>query len=192
MPTPPTKIHRIRHVTLFPDTEHAAQFLLVSTEDGRLVFYSDLVTQPGDAADPANSIPSAMAVAQLGGQPHHSSERIKDFELLPLRDRPANSSISLVVTCGSDGAVRVWSVAANALETATRAAMAATAATKHSAVASVPQVGDLLATYETGNRITCMVAFLMQAPEDLMTIKALDEGEENDLDESSSSDEDST
>ena len=56
-----------------------------------------------------------------------------------------------------------------------------------------PQVGRLLNTYETGNRITCLKGFVMLASEDPSTLEdseAEEEEEEKESDEESSDDSD--
>jgi protein MAK11 len=80
---------------------------------------------------------------------------VKDFELFSLAEQPSHKDIILIVACGSDGAVRVWSLNIGAFETKL-----------FTAISSPPRAGKLLGTYETGNRITCMVAFIMQNPQD--------------------------
>jgi protein MAK11 len=142
-----------------------------------------------DSEDKSDSIPKACACAQVGGKLSGISGRVKDFEILGLHDHPSHKDISLIVACGSDGAVRVWSLGAGALENPKSTATAAKQGSKTSS--PPPQVGKLLGTYETGNRITCMVAFVMQKPEDpsVMSDSELEVDEENGVEEDSSSDE---
>jgi len=141
-----------------------------------------------DSENKLDSIPKACARAQVGGKFSGISGRVKDFEILGLHDHPSHKDISLIVACGSDGAVRVWSLGAGALE---EPKSTATAAEQGSKTSSPPQVGKLLGTYETGNRITCMVAFVMQKPEDpsVTSNSEVEMDEENGVEEDSSSDE---
>ena len=135
-----TKLHRIVYVGL---GEGKGQVLAVSTEDGRVLFFStnssDLIKSADD-----NDAPKASLVAQLGGKAAGITGRIKDFEVLKLHE-----SHILIITGSSDGNVRVWKLSPDAdLDLAVQKE-------------SGKQVGELLGTYETGNRITCLVAFLM-------------------------------
>jgi len=157
IPTPATKIHRIRYFQIKSGKHKSAKLLAVSTEDGRIVFYSGDSTESIGSEDSSISIPKVSARAEVGGKLFGISGRVKDFELFSLAEQPSHKDIILIVACGSDGAVRVWSLNIGAFAFETKLS---------TAISSPPRVGKLLGTYETGNRITCMVAFIMQNPQD--------------------------
>jgi protein MAK11 len=127
--------------------EEDIQLLAVSTEDGRILFYS---TRPADLVTSATAqgkeapLASAKLFAQLGGKEAGRSGRIKDFSILSNGECLTRDFI--VVTGGSDGALRIWKLAA--AEVASHEGKA-------------KQVGELLGTYETNNRVTCLKSFVM-------------------------------
>ncbi|KAK4138174.1 WD40 repeat-like protein [Trichocladium antarcticum] len=135
-----TKIHEMRYV----DTDEEESLFAVSTEDGRVLFFS---TAEGDLDAPAEgkTLPTAKLVAQLGGTEGGVSGRIKDFTVLPVEDEAGKRSF-FIVTAGSDGQIRVWQLGAGELSAAGKTAR---------------QVGKLLGSYGTQNRITCVTAFIM-------------------------------
>ena len=194
VPEPKSKIHQLCFVEL--GDEEAIQVLTMSTEDGRILFYStgqgDLVTAPAvDSKDAP--LPSSRLIAQLGGKEAGNedwskhgkqawlkkwdaeikegkqmsqeakksaqdkaekraesawvtgfSTRIKDFTILS--SGKAASRDLFIPAASSDGTLRIWKVSAKDLSPHTGKAK---------------QVGTLLGTYETPNRITCMEAFVM-------------------------------
>lgn len=133
----------------------------MSTEDGRVIFYSTKETS--EAKD--SPIPDAKLITQLGGKASGLAGRVKDFEILHFADIENWKHHFLLLTCGSDGAVRVW-----LLRTQSNAD-----AKKQEGNKCGELVYRLLDTYETGNRITCMASFVMQRPH------ALDDVDESDL-----------
>jgi protein MAK11 len=145
VPEPRTKIHELCYVQL--GDEGDIQLLAVSTEDGRILFYS---TRPADLVISATvqgkeaPLASAKMFAQLGGKEAGLSGRIKDFNILSNGEGLTRDFI--IVTGGSDGALRIWKLAA-----------AEVASHKGKA----KQVGELLGTYETNNRVTCLKSFVM-------------------------------
>lgn len=149
MPTPRSKLHRVQYLDVSDSPDRTEIVLALSTDDGRLIFYS---TSPRtDGADPESTIPDAPVRAQLGGPPSGLSGRVKDFAVLNLTATPAGKENLALVTGSSDGAVRLWRVRRDELS-------------RPSKISPPRQVGKLLATYETGHRITCLVAFVMQPP----------------------------
>lgn len=127
-----------------------------------MIFYSTKDTTEAEES----SIPDAKLIAQLGGKSSGLSGRVKDFEILDLADIENWKHHFLLLTCGSDGAVRVWLLKIQSI----------TNSKKQEANKSGELVYRLLDTYETGNRITCMASFVMQRPH------ALDEIDGSDLD----------
>ncbi|KAE8351465.1 WD40-repeat-containing domain protein [Aspergillus coremiiformis] len=173
-PSPRSKIHQMRYITRDPSTEDGDKLLSISTEDGRVIFYSTTkVQKPRDDDD--SPIPYAETVAELGGKACGFPGRVKDFEILSLKDETTVPQEDfLVVTGNSDGVVRVWHLPGKDL--AGKRKTGKSSKTKDEKASKTPQVGKLLNTYETGNRITCLKAFVMLPSEDLSSL--LDSEEE--------------
>ncbi|KKZ65002.1 hypothetical protein EMCG_09082 [[Emmonsia] crescens] len=190
LPSPRTKLHQMKYIDVGMSSGNKRELLTLSTEDGRILFYSTKTrasisgsasTSTDSKDDSKSSIPTGQLIAQLGGKDHGQSGRIKDFEALPVKAQGWNNNTFLVITSGSDGAVKLWMLT----ETEFPAALTdgsfeqekekdkpdsttqknGTSSAGASASAAVAQVGKLLGTYESGNRITCMKAFVMLAPE---------------------------
>ncbi|KAL5629326.1 hypothetical protein BROUX41_001933 [Berkeleyomyces rouxiae] len=202
-----TKVHQIAYVRLdesLPADEDGDTLLAVSTEDGRVLFYS---TRQSDLTKPASddgdedeesdddddsTLPVAKLVAQVGGRAAGVATRIKDFKVL----RSADGAF-VIVAGSSDGRVRVWRVESTELQmppaseagakrvkTDKKTAGKSSADKKAVEEAVAPQVGKLLGTYETQNRITCLEAFIMTPrPEGL-------EDSEDEVESSSEDDDD--
>lgn len=162
--SPPAKLHQVR---MLPKLTHLGrEVLAVSTEDGRVLFF-DAYTYTTDTrgdGDEKTELPSCKCIAQLGGRASGLSGRIKDFEILPLSQPGENSDAIpsfLVVTASSDGAVRIWNVLKRDLQLANDA-NGITLTEGDGLEAKTPkQIGTLVGTLETGNRITCLGAFVM-------------------------------
>jgi protein MAK11 len=163
VPSPPSKVHQLSYV---PDTE--GNVLAVSTEDGRILFFeTEGQGKPGDDQIEDNrkrkkaEIPHAKLLAQMGGRALGISGRIKDFTILSGKnDDGSEEGVArnlIFVTGSSDGTIRLWSLSTGELDVAREAATAE----------RTPQVGHLLAQYETGNRITCLKAFVMNERTDV-------------------------
>ncbi|KAK4124007.1 WD40 repeat-like protein [Parathielavia appendiculata] len=138
------KVHEFCYVELGGERDETV--LAVSTEDGRVVFFStaeeDLEAPPKD-----KTLRVARLVGTLGGKEAGVEGRIKDFTVLPVEDRERKRSF-FIVTGSSDGRIRLWQVGAEDLSSS-------------STGESPKQVGQLLGLYETQNRITCVAAFVM-------------------------------
>jgi protein MAK11 len=167
VPEPRTKVHELCYVEV--DNKEDVQVLAVSTEDGRILFYSTrpahLVTATSTEGKEA-PLPSAKLVAQLGGKDAGLSGRIKDFSILSIGE--GNTKDFIIVAAGSDGALRVWKLSASK------------DLGSHNGKAK--QVGKLLGTYETGNRITCLKAFVM--------LPKMEGAEDDDIEDFAGSEED--
>ncbi|OQO07318.1 hypothetical protein B0A48_07015 [Cryoendolithus antarcticus] len=145
---PRTKVHQVRFLPLV----EGKSVLAVSTEDGRMVMY-ELAQKPatetngttGDAPPAAGKL-SLTPLAHIGGKAADITGRIRDFAVLPL---PAPSTDLLLITASSDGAVRSWQLPQ------------ANLARTDPGSEEVRQAGTLISTHETGNRITCLGAFVM-------------------------------
>ncbi|EEA22799.1 Protein mak11 [Talaromyces marneffei ATCC 18224] len=171
IPSPSTKVQKVKYVDFSTDKDGSKEILTVSTDDGRVLFYS---TKETSASSDSSTIPDAQLVGQLGGKASGLTGRIKGFEILDLADFDKWKGTYLLVTSGSDGIIRIWSFK---IKEATTEGLSST----------------LLGSYETGNRITCMVSFVMQKPQDLESINESDLGsdkEEEEAPEESSSDSD--
>lgn len=123
-----------------------------------------------------SSIPTLPNIGQIGGASEGQTKRIKDFEILSLQKSQA-SGISLVVVSGSsDGTIRIWLLdpklsAVDEPETngadihgAGLLKLTSTEVKQQGSAqdpASSASIGRLLGTYDTGNRITCLKAFVM-------------------------------
>lgn len=148
---PNSKVHQMRFLPL-PDAEQS--ILALSTEDGRIVFYD--VSAAEEAAD-AGKLPLCPCVAQLGGAAAGITGRVKDFEIVSLKGK---GNPLVIITGSSDGAVRLWTVSGEQFS-------------GRNSKDTPKQIGRLIATQETGNRITCLGAFIMDGKADV------DEAEEN-------------
>ena len=183
MPSPRSKLHQMKYIAVDPTSDDGKDLIAVSTEDGRLIFYSTEQLQQAED-DPDSSIPFAGAVAQLGGKAAGFPGRVKDFEIINLKEVPATKKSGfLVVTGNSDGAVRVWMVDEKYL----------IGQQPHDSKdnTNTLQVGRLLNTYETGNRITCLEGFVMLASEDPSTLEDSEDEEEGEGESAEESSDDS-
>ena len=191
MPAPLTKLHQIRYVPGLG----SLHILALSTEDGRILFYNTQIvtTPPTNSTETTKTvdIPICTLLAQLGGRAAGIAGRIKDFEILVLFPTESSSSGNLIIITGSsDGAVRLWELNSEELHEEERIESEdADSKLNGSAAKAAKQVGQLVSTYETGNRITCLKAFVMTGmPEDVRDEAELEaEGLENDTSSSDDS-----
>jgi protein MAK11 len=144
MPDGKVKVHDLQYMTV--DKETKKTVLAIATEDGRIQFVSTDVARPEDGKQSA-SLPTARQISQVGGTPDGVSTRIKEFAILPLPATGEQSSWA-IVGGSSDGKVRVWAVKTADL-------------TASKEQEEIRQVGKLLGTYGTENRITCLEGFVM-------------------------------
>ena len=143
LPAPRTKIHQMKYLDSHPG------ILLVSTEDGRIMIYDTNSTlAPKDSIDDEDSIPQSNLIAVIGGPAAGFSGRVKDYEIVRVSD-----SNFLIVSGSSDGTVRIWRLRAEELQS--------NMGLEKNEGFSAKQVGELLGTYTTGTRITCLKAFVM-------------------------------
>jgi len=160
LPMPLTKLHQICYVSLPDNTGEETTLLAVSTEDGRILFYNTRGIAMSPIMESANkddnSIVDALFVSQLGGKAAGIANRIKDFEILSLSSPTISSARRkdlAIITAHSDGAVRLFHLPTSSLLVAAK-----------SKTPTPPQIGKLIGLYETGNRITCLRAFVMLEP----------------------------
>ena len=160
----------MHYITLSEDDKTINDVLAVSTEDGRILFYS--TTRFSQSGSTESEIPLCTSISQLGGAAEGVTSRIKDFEILRLPD----SQSLFAVTGSSDGAIRLWMlddaeitdgslVLAGSMDNEVHDSENADAVSPSNDSAMTTQVGSLLGTYEAGNRITCLKAFIMSQPE---------------------------
>lgn len=163
-----TKLHQIEYIKVESSDQDGEELLAVSTEDGRILFYSTKLSNKSTRSNEVSSIALIEPIAQLGGRSQGQPGRIKNFAVL----RPGHSkewrTSFLVVTSGSDGGLRVWTLDQGELPKSGK--FSKKDSTENSkGVASTAneatRVGKLVASYETGNRITCMKAFIMREPD---------------------------
>lgn len=167
-------------MTLDETDDEAKNLLAVSTEDGRILFYDTAAVVDIQATGPISQpeIPALEPVCQLGGATEGFTGRVKDFEIL----KPPDSKDFFIITGSSDGAVRLWAVDGSELVKEPLISRSLNDEAKNSdnsgdgksngdatKVPATRQVGLLLGTYEAGNRITCLKAFIMSEPESLRT-----------------------
>jgi len=131
-----TKLHQVFYIEVGEDRN----LLAASTEDGRILFFS---TKQEDLESGKEGLKSARLVAQLGGKAAGIEGRIKDFSIL------RHEQEFVVSTANSEGIVKVWSIAVDELDLDK---------------GKVKQVGKLLGTLETNNRVTCLVSYAMLPP----------------------------
>lgn len=168
LPLPLTKIHQLHYLILPTESGEVSELLAVSTEDGQILFFD---TNSGSSTKTAEEsqehiAPTIHAIGGLGGLKEGVVGRIKDFEILtlPVNGEPPKC---LVVAAGSsDGTIRLWTLNATQLATEVNALRGDSDFNKSSQgpTPEVPprrQIGRLIGTYETGNRITCLKAFVM-------------------------------
>ncbi|KAL2752607.1 hypothetical protein ACRALDRAFT_1065706 [Sodiomyces alcalophilus JCM 7366] len=169
MPDARTKIHHFEYVSV--DDESETTLIAVSTEDGRILFCStreEDLTRPPSSTSKEQRLPVSKLVAQIGGKEAGVTGRIKDFNVVRVEEQ--DETVFYVVSGSSDGKVRLWKLSAKELLSRSKEGTAGKADKQETPEASpaAPQVGNLLGTYETNNRITCTAAFAMiPRPDDL-------------------------
>ncbi|KAK3700035.1 Protein mak11 [Vermiconidia calcicola] len=176
-PPPSTKLHQMRF--LLPASASATDesvlrkdILAMSTEDGRILLYNlaEFLSETGEPDGPQqqNKLPNLPCLAQLGGQAAGITSRIKDFDVVQLRSKASDTETSVLIVAGSsDGAIRLFTVSKSDLAAAPQLEGNDEVVANREEVAdnskqqTAKQVGNLIGTLETGNRITCIGAFLM-------------------------------
>lgn len=148
-----TKVHEFFYVTV--DEEKDVTLLAVATEDGRILFFStktDDLTEPESSDDKnAATLSTAKLIAQVGGKDGGVTGRIKDFVVIKSQ---VEAKTLYVAGGSSDGKLRLWKLTGKDLFP--KASKKGGDEKKEGGSS-----GELLGTYETQNRITCMAAFLM-------------------------------
>ncbi|KAL8999310.1 MAG: hypothetical protein Q9169_001855 [Polycauliona sp. 2 TL-2023] len=161
---PPSKIHQIHFVDLGLDESRYANTLAISTEDGRVVFFA---ANSENNTDHAAQMTIWPAIGRIGGGAENSGSRIKDFEYLTVQGEQKTGRAPLIVTGSSDGIVGVWTLdSLSNLEILQPSGHVVGASEDmnggHRTTSDkTPAIGHLLGRYQTGNRITCLKAFIL-------------------------------
>jgi protein MAK11 len=112
------------------------------------------------AAEEPEPLPLCRCVGRLGGPTTGVKSRIKDYAILPFSNDEEMPTQSLfTITGSSDGSVGIWAVEIEEL-------LMSEAPDLEKTTQKVPQVGRLLGSYETSNRITCMEAITLTGTAD--------------------------
>ena len=179
MPSHSTKVHQIHYFSRSSATNDLGDLLAVSTEDGRVLFYSTRSYETSTEDSGGSQVPTCRILGQLGGKESGITGRIKDFEILDLEDHCSEPQAfsKIIVTACSAGSVSIWAFKGGRLRLETDPTDIPSSRdgqvedpdkTPGGDISgpTVPQVATLVSTYETGNRITCLKAFvLLESPE---------------------------
>ena len=178
------------YVNVDTSEEGRDEVLAISTERGEVIFYD---TKKGFTNDPASPIPMANSRCQFGGKAQGQTTRIKDFEVLRIQGAKPKKQDLVFVTCSSDGAVKLWCLTQDELSQVDKksANKANKAGKVDKANEASRQVGRLLGSYETGDRITCLKAFVMTEPNDDVSDEEEFEGLSDDNEEEDSNESES-
>ncbi|EXJ59398.1 uncharacterized protein A1O5_12279 [Cladophialophora psammophila CBS 110553] len=161
LPEPLTKLHQIHYQSIPSDLGEGAPntLLALSTEDGRILFYDTDKISPHSACEESSNdqpgrpfIPDATLVATVGGNSAGFTTRIKDFEILFLPPNAHGQNDMAIIAASSDGTIRVILLLLSEVLAASKSKKPV-------------QAGIVIGTYETGNRITCLKAFVMLPPD---------------------------
>lgn len=187
-----TKIHQLRYFPLVGTESDASDVLALSTEDGQVLFYTTHSIDTHEDGEPESeqNIPCCAILGQLGGAATGVNGRIKDFEILSLPSLNERAGSILIVTGSSDGALRLWTLSPQELSSRPPNLNGESSVGNGNAApssdikkngsdtgASTRQVGHLIGSYETGNRITCLKAFVMGRPSVVDRPVQIDEGD---------------
>lgn len=135
--------------------------LAVSTESGELIFYSvdssAMQSQAGSkkatpAKDNGDLVKLEPVACIRSPQTSGPRSRVKDFQILA---DPQEQGGFFAVTGNSDGAVRVWGITSTELHAPHKQ-------WNGSDGEETPAIGRLRGIHETGKRITCLAAFVME------------------------------
>lgn len=168
LPSPLTKLHQLRYLILPKESGEVSELLAVSTEEGRILFFDTNSGSPRETAERSheNIVPTIQAIGGLGGPHEGVISRIKDFEVLTHTVNEGSIEYQIIVSGSSDGAIRVWVLdlsqfATEAASTTGVSQLDKNAQGRNLRNFSARVSGRLIGTFETGNRITCLKAFVM-------------------------------
>lgn len=114
--------------------------------------------------EPQSHLPTLQAIGQISGLVDGLTGRIKDFEILRLSTGDELDQKLLIVGGCSSGSLRLWVLDCTKFTAKQADLKGNSGADSHVNYSQTPQVGHLLGSYETGNRITCLKAFQMSEP----------------------------
>ncbi|KAG0124850.1 WD40-repeat-containing domain protein [Tuber indicum] len=162
---PISKVHQIRYINLpttitqnKKDTEEE-EVLTISTEDGRVLFYS---------TTDAESLDSPNLIGFLGGRSIGMPGRVKDFITIAVRNN------FYLITGGTDGVVRIWDLGKDSEKDIQEMKKVRIDGGEGK------QIGCLVGIYETERRITCLGVMEMGG-------EGIEEEEDVEMSDSSSS-----
>ncbi|RPB11278.1 WD40 repeat-like protein [Morchella conica CCBAS932] len=176
--TPVSKIHKIHYMSLpltltrpgVSTEEDEEEVLAVSTEDGRILFYSTTLPKPA-SEDETPDIDSPTLLGVLGGKSIGMVGRVKDFATVKV------SRKLFVITASSSGVVRVWELDTTEDREIKKVRVDEKEVTDR-------QVGKLVGIYETERRITCLGAMEMEVGEEVdEPEEAVEENSDSDTDD---------
>lgn len=158
-----------------------SEYLTVSTEDGRILFFiTDTEVENTVSESRTNpKLATLQPIGQVGGIADGLDSRVKDYEILRLTTPGKSNESLLIVTGSSDGAIRLWIVDEIPLLIKQISSNGAIDSDATQAQTDVPQIGKLLGVYETGNRITCLKAYIMSDPAENKTCTSSDDAMDN-------------
>ena len=161
-PVPRTKIHQLRYVALPSEPDESREVLVLSTDDGRVLFYSTKIDE--SELDSDGQVHNRKPFAQLRSSGDGTQGRFKDFQIVTNSRMDAMS----IITVNSEGSVRLWLVSVDeliALVISSSTEEATSNGNQNKTERSlVPElIGSHIGTCETGQRITCLEAFQMLA-----------------------------
>lgn len=151
----------------------------MSTENGCILFYSTTETPgkmtPQTEAESRAGLnrPPCRPLGQLGGAQAGVLGRIKDFDILDITvDEDSTHALStlLVVTAGSDGSLRIWTVDPKELIEFVKPE---TGIEVIEGTYESRPIGRMLGMYETHNRITCLKSFVLNSSLDKSELQHL-------------------
>lgn len=178
------RIHQIRYLGTAKDDKYRSTILAISTEDGRIVFFSTSKTIRGENSESGigQVIPFCCVLGQVGGTHEGVQSRIKDFEIITFsRTKQFRGNVLLVAGCSS-GSIYIWMLAKTQFDERSRETAGDPSIQLERGIAlgniddlnklqcnEIPQLGRLLGSYDTGKRITCLKAFVKsELPQDLL------------------------
>lgn len=143
LPSPRTKLHQFSYVPFGDDS--SSSVLAVSTEDGRIIFFSTKTTDivKPEQEETEDVLDSAKFIGEVGGRNGGVSGRIKDFSVI---HSESNTKAAYIVAASSDGKIRIWTISVEDLQKTPKKGS---------------PFGKQVGLYETKNRITCLAAYLM-------------------------------
>ena len=170
-------MHQIRYAEVANAEGSNSEIIAVSTEDGRILLYSTALDPGSERQDSSvqSVAPMLQAIGQLGGASGGQKSRIKDFEILSIPGTPLDVGTRSVVVAGSsDGAILIWMLSkeVHLQKDGIASKPPDTNGVQHpkpnnirggkqGSTQELVSAGRLLGTYDTGNRITCLKAFVM-------------------------------